>query len=123
MSEQFFRSNRPGYPHPVCSELKIVLSERRLVIAVSLNVGGRIRLIKLAKLYMCTHKHYKHNEDGFTAPCARSWFRIAEPLGKCHYENWITTRRTEQEQGPVAQSIVSLTSSLRGQLVKYFTTI
>ena len=27
------------------------------------------------------------------------------------------------DQGPVVQSMVSLTSSLRGQLVKYFTTL
>ena len=31
------------------------------MIAVSLNVGGGVRLIKPAK-------HYKHNEDGLTAP-------------------------------------------------------
>ena len=29
MSEQFFRSNRPGYPHPVSSELELVVSEWR----------------------------------------------------------------------------------------------
>ena len=67
MSERFFRSNRPGYPHPVSSELEIVVSEWRSVIAVSLNVGGGVRLIKPAKLYMCTQKYYKH-EDGRTAP-------------------------------------------------------
>ena len=32
---------------------KLVVSEWRSVIAVSLNVGGGLRLIKLAKLYMC----------------------------------------------------------------------
>ena len=41
----------------------------RSVIAVSLNVSSGIRLIKLAKVYMCTQTHYKHNEDGHTAPC------------------------------------------------------
>ena len=54
MSERFFRSNRPGYPHSVSSELEIVVSEWRSVIAVSLNVGGGVRLIKPAKLCMCT---------------------------------------------------------------------
>ena len=44
MSERFFQSNRPGYPHPV--SWKIVVSEWRSVIAVSLNVGGGVRLIK-----------------------------------------------------------------------------
>ena len=49
MFEHFFRFSRPGYPHPVSSELdirtqwalswKIVASEWRSVIAVSLNVG------------------------------------------------------------------------------------
>ena len=33
------------------------------MIAVSLNVGSGVHLIKPSKLYMCTHKHYKHNED------------------------------------------------------------
>ena len=54
MSEQCFRSNRPGYPHPVSSELELVVSGWRSVIAVSLNVGGGVRLIKPAKMYMCT---------------------------------------------------------------------
>ena len=65
MSERFFRSNRPGYPHPVSSELKISGIRVGSVIAVSLKVGGGIRLIKPAKLHT---KHYKHNEDGCTAP-------------------------------------------------------
>ena len=52
MSERLFRSSRPGYPHPVSSELEKVVW--RSVIAVSLNVGGGVRLIKPAKLYMCT---------------------------------------------------------------------
>ena len=37
------------------------------MIAVSLNIGGGVRLIKLAKLYMCKQIHYKHDEDGRTA--------------------------------------------------------
>ena len=37
------------------------------MIAVSLNVGDGVRLIKPAKLCMCTQKYYKHNEDGRTA--------------------------------------------------------
>ena len=64
MSERFFRSSRPGYPHPVSSELEIVVSEWRSVIAVSLNFDGGVRLIRPAKLA----KHYKHNTDGRTAP-------------------------------------------------------
>ena len=38
------------------------------MIAASLKVGGGIRLVKPAKLYLCTQKHYKHDEDGRTAP-------------------------------------------------------
>ena len=46
---------------------KIVVSEWRSLIAVSLNIGGGLRLIKLAKLYMCRQTHYRHNEDGSSA--------------------------------------------------------
>ena len=48
-----------------------MVSEWRSVIAVSPNVGGSVRLIKPAKLYMCTQTHYKHGEDGRTAPGVR----------------------------------------------------
>ena len=44
-----------------------MVSEWRSMIAVSLNVGVGVRFIKPAKLYMCTQKHYKLNEDGRTA--------------------------------------------------------
>ena len=56
------------------------------MIAVSLNVGGGVRLIKPAKLYICTQKHYKHNEDGRTAPdvCGNG----SVPLS--HSENVVT---------------------------------
>ena len=47
---------------------KIVVSEWRSVIVVSLNVGGGIHLIKPAKLYICTQTHYTHDEDGRTPP-------------------------------------------------------
>ena len=47
---------------------KIVVSEWRSVIAVPLNVGGGVRFIKPTKLCMWPQKHYKHNEDGRTAP-------------------------------------------------------
>ena len=43
----------------------------RSVILVSLNVGGDVRLIKPAKLYMCMQTHYKHDENGRTAPSVR----------------------------------------------------
>ena len=37
--------------------------------------------------------------------------------------DWEYVGLSDIEQGPVVQSIVSLTSSLRGQLVKCFTTL
>ena len=38
------------------------------MIAVSLNISGDVvRLIKPAKLYMCTQTYYKHDEDGCMA--------------------------------------------------------
>ena len=37
------------------------------MIAVLLNVGGGVHLIKPTKLYMCMQKHYKHNKDGRAA--------------------------------------------------------
>ena len=38
------------------------------MIAVSLNVGGGVRLIKPPKTVHVRAKHYKRNEDGRTAP-------------------------------------------------------
>ena len=38
------------------------------MIAVSLNVGGGVRLIKTGKTVHVHAKHHKHNEDGRTAP-------------------------------------------------------
>ena len=69
-SERFLRSKRPGYPHPVSSELEKVVSEWRSVIAVSRNVGGGARLIKPAKLYMCTQN------ATYTEVMCLIWFRI-----------------------------------------------
>ena len=63
---------------------KIVVPEWRSVIAVSLNVGSGVCLIKPAKLYMCTH--LKYNEDGHTVPVVRGHGSI--PLS--HSENVFT---------------------------------
>ena len=66
----FFRFNKPGYPHPIGSELENnkcqLISDWRSVIAMSLNVGGGVRLIKLAKLYMCMQNHFKQNGQSYT---------------------------------------------------------
>ena len=97
MSERFFRSNRPGYPPPLSSELEIVLSEWRSVIAVSLNVGGGVRLIKppnctCARKTLQTQRGRTHG-----AGCVRQWFCTAEPLGERRYENWNTHTHTQRE--------------------------
>ena len=83
MSKLFFGSNRPGYWHPESSELENSGIRVASVIAVSLIVGGAIRLIKPAKLYMCTQ-----NTTNTTRTDARQWFHITEPLGERCYENW-----------------------------------
>ena len=59
------------------------------MIAVSLNIGGGICLIKLAKLYMCTQTHYKHDEDGRTARDVRGHCSV--PLS--HSGNIVTRMR------------------------------
>ena len=88
MSERFFRSNRPGYPHPVCRELEIVVSVWRSVTAVSLNVGGGIKPAKSVHVHANTLQTRRGRTHG--AGCARPWFRTAEPLGQRCYENRIT---------------------------------
>ena len=68
MSERFFRSNRPGYPHPVSSELEN--SGIRVVVG-DCNVTER-RLwcppYQTGKTVHVHAKQYKHNEDGCKAP-------------------------------------------------------
>ena len=68
MSERFFRSNRPGYPHPVSSELE----NSGIRVAVGdCRVTERRRWrppYQTGKTVHVHAKHYKHNEDGRTAP-------------------------------------------------------
>ena len=68
MSEQFFRSNRPGYLHPVNSELE----NSGIRVAVGdCSVTERRRSRPPYQTGKTAHvhaKHYKHNEDGRTAP-------------------------------------------------------
>ena len=59
MSERFSDPTDQDIRTQVALSRKIVVSE---------NVGDGVRRIKLAKLCMCTQKHYKHNEDGRTEP-------------------------------------------------------
>ena len=67
MSERFFRSNRPGYLHPVSSELEI--SGIRVAVG-DCSVTERRRWrppYQTGKTVHVHAKHYKHNEDGRTA--------------------------------------------------------
>ena len=68
MSERFFRSNRPGYPHPVSSEPE---NSSIRVAAGDCSVIERRRWrppYRTGKTVHVHAKHYKHNEDGRTAP-------------------------------------------------------
>ena len=66
MSKQFFRSNRPGYPHPVSSELEN--SGTRVAVSdCSITELRRLRPpYQTGKTVHVHAKHYKHNEDGRT---------------------------------------------------------
>ena len=65
MSEQFSRSNRPGYPHPVSSELE----NSGVRVAVGVTERRRWRPpYQTGKTVHVHAKHYKHNKDGRTAP-------------------------------------------------------
>ena len=68
MSERFFRSNRPGYPHPVSSELEN--SGIRVGVG-DCSVTERRRWrppYQTGKTVQAHAKHYKHNEDRRTVP-------------------------------------------------------
>ena len=76
-----------------------MVSEWRSVIAVSLNVGGGVRLIKPAKLCMCRQNTNNTKRTDARRRCLREWFRTTEPLGKCHYENWNAHTHTGRTHG------------------------
>ena len=79
LSERFFRSSRPGYPHPLSSELENS-GIRVAVCDCSVTERRRWRLpYQTGKTVHVHAKHYRHNEDGRTAPVWQ-WFRTAEPL-------------------------------------------
>ena len=66
MSERFFRSNRPGYPHPESSELEN--SGIRVVVGDCIVTVRRWRPPYQTGETVHVHaKYYKH-EDGRTAP-------------------------------------------------------
>ena len=95
----FCRSSRPGYPHPVCSELEH--SGIRVAVGdYSVTESRRWRQpYQTDKLYMCTQKHYKLNEDGRTAPGVRGngSIPLGHSAGESRYENWITKTYTPKQ--------------------------
>ena len=68
MSERFFRSNRPGYRHPVSSELE----NSGIRVAVGdcsvTEHRGWCPPYQTGKIMHVHGKHYKHNEDRCMAP-------------------------------------------------------
>ena len=94
ISERFFRSNRPGYPHPVSSELEnsgirvavgdCSVTERRRW-RPHYQTGKTVR----ARKTLQTQRGRTHG-----AGCVRQWFRSAELLGELRYENWNTHTHT-----------------------------
>ena len=95
MSERFFRSNRPGYPHPVRSELEI--SGIRVAVG-DCSVTERRRWRPPYQTGKTAHVHAKtllaQRGRKHGAGCVRQWFRTAEPLGERRYENWNTHTHT-----------------------------
>ena len=90
MSERFFRSKRPGYPHPVSSELEN--SGIRLAVGDCSVTERRVASV-LSNRQNCTcARKTLQTQRGRThgAGCVRQWFRTAEPLGERRYENWNT---------------------------------
>ena len=89
MSEQFFRSNKPGYPYPVSSDQS---GGRWLqchwTSAVASAFSNRQNCT-------CAHKTLQiQRGQTHGAGCVRQWFRTAEPLGERRYENWNTHTHT-----------------------------
>ena len=91
MSERFFRSNRPGYPHPVSSELEN--SGTRVAASDCSVIERRLwrppyQTGKTVRVHAKTLQTQRGRTHG--ARCVRQWFRTAEALGERRYENWNT---------------------------------
>ena len=88
MSERFFWSSRPGYPHPVSSELE----NSGIRVAVGHCSVTERRWCPPYQTGKTVHVHAKHTQRGRThgTRCVRQWFRTDEPLGERRYENWNT---------------------------------
>ena len=87
----FFRSNRPGYPHPVSSELEN--SGIRGAVG-DCSVTERRRWRPPYQTGKAVHTLQTQRGRTHGAGCVRQWFRTAEPLGERRYENWNTHTHT-----------------------------
>ena len=118
MSKRFFRSNRPGYPHLVSSELE----NSGIRVAVGdCSVTERRRWrppYQTGKTVHVHAKHYKHNEDGRTAPgvCGNGSVPLSHS-GKVVTRIGIHTHgRNMQESGHMIR-ISQSTSAFRLQMI------
>ena len=92
MFERFFRFNRPGYPHPVSPELEN--SGIRVAVgdcSVTERRGWRPPS-QTGKTVRVHAKHYKHNEDGRTAPgvCGYGSVPLSHSLRELEYTHTLT---------------------------------
>ena len=105
ISERFFQSNRPGYPQPVSSELEN--SDIRVEVG-DCSVTGLRRWrppYQTGKTVHVHAKHYKHNEDGRTAPgvCGNG------PVPLSHSRNVVTRIRIRTQTKPfINEAILAL---------------
>ena len=98
MSERFFQSNRPGYPHPVSSELenggiRVAVGDCSVTERRRWHPPYQTGKTACARKILQTQRGRTHG-----AGCVRQWFRIAEPLRERRYENWSTHTHTHREK-------------------------
>ena len=117
MSEQFFRSNRSGYPHPVSSELEN--SGIRVAVGdCSATERRRWRPPYQTGETVYMHaKHYKHNGDGRTAQgmCGNGSVQLS------HSGNVVTRigihTHTHGEAGTMSWDIVMLVYKVTSPII------
>ena len=89
MSERFLLSNRPGYPHPVCSELE--KSGIRVGVC-DYGVNEHRWWCQSYQTGKTVHLHTKTLQtQGQThgAGCAQQWYHTAEPLREHRYKKMV----------------------------------
>ena len=90
MSERFFRSNRPGYPHPVSSELE----NSGIRVAVGdCSVTERRRWRPPYQTGKTVHVHAKHYKRAAPGVCGNGSVPLSHS-GERRYENWNTHTHT-----------------------------